>query len=231
MPGERDHLLDGEGSRGLAHGGRRVLDGLRFVDHHQVPLEFGELLAVAVQEAVARDQDVGAVFRLEHALLAVVDRRREGRRKARDLARPVDENGGGRDDEDLFVLERAGILEVLQRGNHLQGLAEAHVVGEKPAHAEAQVVDEPREAARLIGAKRHRDFAGHLDVAHLQDASQARLQLGRCAHFDAAVFARKKRTKLRPGVKPRLGERWAPQVRFEASGAVAGSRKTSGRPS
>lgn len=68
-------------------------------------------------------------------------------------------------------------------------------------------MDEPREAARLIGAKRHRDFFGHRDVAHLKDASQARLEFGRCAHLDAAVFARQQRAKLRPGVKPCLGER------------------------
>ncbi len=70
--------------------------------------------------------------------------------EARDFGLPVADEGGGDDEEGRSCVV---LLPSEQQCNHLQRLAEAHVIGEAGAEAEAGHELEPSVAFELIGAQ------------------------------------------------------------------------------
>jgi hypothetical protein len=71
--------------------------------------------------------------------------------EAGELGAPIGEQRGGHDDQVRTRLPLA--LEEEQQADHLDGLAEAHVVGEAAAEAEANEQPQPRDALALVGAE------------------------------------------------------------------------------
>ena len=119
----------------------------------------GEVLEVAGQQPVRRDDEVGgvvvdgalepllAVVAATGPLGAVVDDDAQVRREAPGLGLPVVHDRQRADDE-----VRAGpVEEVGERGRRL---AEPHVVGQAPAEPEAGEEAHPRQAAALVRAQR-----------------------------------------------------------------------------
>ena len=145
-----------ERARGARLVGVGVLYVLGLVEYDAGPFYLREERAVAVEQRVggyderlleaAVREDVAAA-----ALYSVVyERFRAGREFLR-LAPPV-LHYGGRADEQYRPLFAAH-AQIFDERERLHRLAEAHVVGEARAHAEAYEAHEPREPFRLIGAQ------------------------------------------------------------------------------
>ena len=178
--GERDAELGAQRAdrRGLLGG--RVLDVLRLVEHHPAPFHLVEEVLVAGDQRIGAHHHVGARGDVHEAVAlrafqSVVEVHRELRRKARELAVPVAEHAHRRHQErrpDAFRLGGAlgDVLSLrLQQGDQLDGLAEAHVVGQARAHAEALEEREPAHACALVGAQGALESLGlleHGDLLH-----------------------------------------------------------------
>ena len=195
----RDHLRGMDRAHGNALIGGGVLDGLRLIEHQKPPAAGAENFGVAPQCAVGGERDVGHLLSLgEAAPGAVIKPHREPRRKPGDLAHPVREKGrwNNRERLALFGVELALFLERRDGGNHLKGLPQAHVVGNKGTDAERQVLHEPGVAACLIGAKPGLQSHGRRDVGHLRQGLQALANVVRSNHLGALVFAREEGAHL-----------------------------------
>jgi len=87
---------------------------------------------------------------IELAAAAVVATDDEAWREALDLPRPVAEQRGRADDEHRAVLALGlGLMEVER--DDLEGLAQAHVVGQAPTEAEGAQLPQPCEPSPLVG--------------------------------------------------------------------------------
>ena len=107
---------------------------------------------------------------------AVPDHVRERRRELVELALPVRDDAGRRDDERLELLLAVGLRVLLDGGLHreqerdrLDRLAEAHVVGEDAARADLVEEREPLEALLLVRAELRLEVARLLDDLDLVD--------------------------------------------------------------
>ena len=109
-------------------------------------------LGVQTQDRVAGEGHVR--FGIELAVRAVVERRAQARPEARDLLAPVEEHAGGRHHQ------RAPA----QGAEGLQGLAEAHVVGEHAAQPGVAQEAEPVDARPLVGAQLGAQVGGERGV-------------------------------------------------------------------
>ena len=94
------------------------------------------------------------------ALVAVADEQAQPRREAAGLLGPVLDEGGGADDERRHPAR--SLVEALQRdpGERLDGLAEAHLVGEDASGAAALEGAQPGDAGALVGAQRRAQGLG-----------------------------------------------------------------------
>ena len=133
-----------------------VLHAVALVDDHVAPAYLGQARLVAYDVLVGGREHVelavleqsGQVAALRRiTLVHDVD---DGRRPARKLVHPVGESGERHDDEersvDLLLLHQIG-----DERNGLDGLAEAHLVGQDAVQVVVVERDEPLEAAYLIG--------------------------------------------------------------------------------
>lgn len=121
-----------EALRRLRRLGAPVLEPLRLVEDEHVRGERGDRIFIAERDLVVRDREGGLPL-VEGAPLRTgpLDDRRGLARGARDLARPLRLERSRADDEDAARLAR--LAEVLGRGDRLERLSEAHVVGEDRA--------------------------------------------------------------------------------------------------
>ena len=147
---------------GLALLGGGILDRLGLIDHHPLPVDRFEQLAVALEQAIAGEHQVDTVEGLPQGRLrggaagAVVLPHPQLRREARRLPFPVGEHRGGGHQQHgppQFLLR----LEVLQEGQQLDRLAQAHVVGQTGALVEAVQEGQPAQAPLLIGPQLARE--------------------------------------------------------------------------
>ena len=149
---EAAFALEVAGGLGDAAGG--VFDVLGFVEHEHSPSAGDEAVGVDAEEGVAGDDEVDVVWRVA-AAGAVVQVHGEGGGEAGGFGDPVVHDAGGRDDErggaGAALAVRA--VQVEQNRQCLQGLAEAHVVGEHGAEAEVAEGAHPAVAAVLVVAE------------------------------------------------------------------------------
>ena len=103
----------------------------------------------------------------------------ERRRELVELALPVGDDAGGRDDERLELLLAVGLRVLLDRRLHgeeerdgLHRLAETHVVGEDAARADLVEEREPLEALLLVRAELRLEVARLLDDLDLFDVGE-----------------------------------------------------------
>jgi len=132
-----------------------VLDELGLVEHESPPGTSLELGHVDPQDRIRRDDDVGGLRHLgeRHPTLCRRlrnDRDPQSRGELRRFPDPGAEHAGRGDDEQR-VGEVAVLLGALGHGEDLQGLAEAHVVGEDAAESQRPQLTEPLVALDLIG--------------------------------------------------------------------------------
>ena len=157
-----------------------VLDELGLVQHEHVPVERGVLVELQAEQRVGGDDDGG-----------VADRRRPGRCRRRawvsrmvrtatpgakrsGLPVPVLHDAGGGDDQEPGV--GIGLQHVQEQRQGLDGLAQAHVVGEDAAQAVGVQERQPVQALLLVvpqrglqpGGRRHGPGRGQ--VLHGADA-------------------------------------------------------------
>ena len=133
----------------------RVLDVLRLVEHHAPQVLAAEVLDVALHEVVRGDEHVG----LRAARYGGGARGRRARERdsaqrrgeAPELGHPVVHERRGAHHQRGPLLPRLAAREDMR--DHLQRLAQAHVVGEDAAAPHALERAEPAEAVELVGAQ------------------------------------------------------------------------------
>ena len=162
-----------------------VLDELGLVAHHPGPVLGDELLLAQARDRVGGDDDVAALHDLRQSLLTLGGGPPHGpdpqpRAEALGLLHPGADDGGRRDDEHrpgpLRLTGVAGVAgagrlaplglltlldEALDGGEHLDGLAQSHVVGEDPAEARLAQEVQPPVALELVRAQRRPHPLGH----------------------------------------------------------------------
>ena len=156
--GQRDAGIGLERLDRLGLLGRRVLDRLRLVDDGQAPAG-GTEPGHARQGPVAGDDEIGTGEVLRGIRLQLLgrhgrgvgDKRLQARREPCDLRGPVGEQRGRRDEQARPRLIAGFTFQHQQQRQHLDGLAEAHVVGEAGAEPEPGKQIEPLHAHHLIG--------------------------------------------------------------------------------
>ena len=149
--GEGEAVGCGEGACGLGLAGGGVLDELGLVEDEGLPADAAEAGVVAPEVAVGGEDDVdpaGASGEgvAEGAVGADVAEDAEAGGPAGELALPHGQDGEGGDDEG-----GGGAGE--EEGDGLEGLAEAHIVGEADAEAVGGGLHEPADALGLVGAE------------------------------------------------------------------------------
>ena len=153
-----------------------VLDELRLVEHERRPVHAAELGLVEAQQRVRRDDDVGGCGDLADGATGL--RARCGDRldaQARGepfrFAAPDRQDRRRRHDEERPALPR--FVRVHDQRQHLQRLAEAHVVGEDAAQAMLPEEGEPVESGALVRAELGGEPGGYrrrLDPLHVAQA-------------------------------------------------------------
>ena len=163
-----------DGARGLR---RRILDVLRLVEE-DIAERAGRIeVDVAPQHVVRRDQHIALRARRREQLLALGfrasdDFRAELRREALGLVEPVVDERGRRD----YQRRRTPTVALReQERQHLQRLAEAHVVCENATEAVVRKARQPVEARDLVVAQDFFEALRHVgfDVGILRIADVA----------------------------------------------------------
>ena len=130
----------------------RVLDGLGLVQYHVIAVKLAQEHDVLAQGTVGRDDQIGIGHRRSRrpALGADVGAHAQLGHEARGLLLPVPDQRFRHHDE-----RRPRLLAAARRqhGQHLDGLAEAHVVGQAAAEAEAAQEGHPAETLFLVRAQ------------------------------------------------------------------------------
>ena len=132
----------------------RVLDRLGLVQNQQVEFLARQLLLIAGQGRVGGEHDVAVEDSPPElvALGSVQGQHGEGRGEPGELAPPVAHQAGGRDHQDRSI-QTPGLLLGDDVSDGLQGLSQAHVVGENSARADRAKVLEPGHALSLVRAQ------------------------------------------------------------------------------
>ena len=108
----------------------------------------------------------------------MIDLRREAGREALNLALPIHEKRRGRGDQNFAAVQFSAGFKFCNAGNDLHGFAEPHVVSQKRSEPKHGILNEPREAADLIGAKNRIEFhwgRQFLDGSRFTNALKERL--------------------------------------------------------
>jgi hypothetical protein len=141
---------------GLAGG---VLDRLGLVQDQIVEFHLAQQDHVLAQGAVGGDHQVAIPERIDlpgPAGAGMVEHA-QGRGEAGRLGQPVEDQRAGHHHQGrrelLFRGGGPALAAGFQQGEHLDGLAEPHVVRETPAEAEVAQEVEPPQAGALIGAE------------------------------------------------------------------------------
>jgi hypothetical protein len=132
-----------------------ILDELGLVHHQQVPVVCQQGLAVAHQQRIGGQHQVGPGDVAEQlgAILAMQDQHLETGGELRRFVAPVGHQAGGGDHQAGPVGASRSLFQV-QVGQGLHRLAQAHVVGEDAGEAVFAQELQPVEADLLIGAQR-----------------------------------------------------------------------------
>ena len=165
---------------GLAAG---VLDVLRLVQHQQVQRQFCQVLNVLGQQSVG-GQDHVVVVEVRKVLFArgAIQRQHlELRGEVRGFVQPVGDQAGGHHHH-RRAIQAASVLFAQNMRQCLQGLAQAHVIGQHAAHLQLAQGLHPAQAFELIGAQIGIQPFGGFD-AEILDVTQA---LGEAANLLAA---------------------------------------------
>ena len=174
----------------------RGFDVLRLVDDQVRPVSLREELLVHPRDDVGGEHDLVRLFAVFEVLkrlcspAPVVTDDVERGAELLQLALPVAEDRGRADEEGRAVgVPGAGRLLMEQRGDDLDRLAEAHVVGQAGAEAHVGHVGEPREPARLVGAQLADEGLGverGLDRVALKERVDEALDVALCDDLDLA---------------------------------------------
>ncbi|MNS99907.1 hypothetical protein D3C72_1343220 [compost metagenome] len=171
---------------GLGLLGAGVLDVLGLVVDRARPAHAGQIGLVAEHERVGRDDQVVALDGLGEALAfraarAVVDHDLQVRGEVPGLALPVADERGGANQEPRPALGGGKLLGVRlgleQQGQHLDGLAQAHVVGEAGAEAELAHGRQPGVASFLVRAQGALEVLGRDGALHPIAGAEVRQEL------------------------------------------------------
>ena len=180
-----------------------VLDVLRLVQDDGAEGEFLERSEVAAQQRVVGDNEI-VLRNLLPQGVAMLARGEQQHLHAGDellrLALPVEDDARGADDE-------AGrgapfLAQVLHPRERLHGLAQAHVIGQQRAEAEARGVGEEVEAGLLVGAQLGAQTLGLRDFGN---AGKIIHRVAQELERAAAVFGGQKRFELLPRARLRAG--------------------------
>ena len=117
----------------------RILDGLGLVEDHHVPLDLLEQLSITAEQGVCGDRQVGVLVQL--ALRAMVDVYREVGAEPVGLCSPIVQHAPGSDDQGLSLDHRQG----------LDGLSQAHIVGQHSANPGLTKEVQPGDSFGLVG--------------------------------------------------------------------------------
>ncbi len=147
-----------------------VLDLLGLVEHQPTPVLGGELVALEPQEGVGRHHDVVVACDGRHVVRAAThhpDAQPGG--VGHRLLSPRGDHARGSHDEER--VDRAACCSVLDQREHLEGLAQPHVVGKDPAQSVLVQEREPPEALELVGPEPGLDPL-RLGLGHLGEVTQ-----------------------------------------------------------
>ena len=170
--GENDAVPGADGEAGLRHLGVGVLDELALVEHRVAELVRGQQLAVLAQLGVAGEpEDVVRAAGEVVAGLEHVDR--ELRKIFLDLLAPDRDDARGADNERGSVGDRAR----REEREHLERLAETHLVGEEAMAADLDKMMHPFDAAVLVGTEQLGQSGR--GFRRCEDLPAPRLDLGR----------------------------------------------------
>ena len=150
---EGDPVIGRQGSRGARLARSRVLDVLRLVENDSGPGDLFQQIEVAMHERISGDDERMARGLLREFLAAcarqsMMDEDREAGSKARRLLPPVANHRCGADEQHRAV-DAVGMV-ALKQHKSLDGLSEAHVVGQASAQSVLPKKSEPGETAHLI---------------------------------------------------------------------------------
>ena len=140
---------------GLRLLGLGILDVLRLVEDHVAPGHLPQILHVPPRQAVGADNHVvllggGHELLTAGAITAVMHHHPQTGGKALDLAFPVADDRGGADDQRRADAVSRRFALVQQQGDSLDGLAQAHVVGQASAQSPLPQESQPGIAAHLV---------------------------------------------------------------------------------
>ena len=164
--------------------GAGILDRLRLVENHVVEAARAEAGDIAAQRAVGRDRQVRVdgidILHRPFGVTEIVHL--ELRREAGGFAYPV-KHERTRDHQqrhaDAFFASR------FEHGQHLDRLAQTHVVGQTSAQCEATQEAEPRQPLFLIAAQRAHEALRHRDSVDPLELLELRTTRGeRFVHID-----------------------------------------------
>ena len=130
-----------------------ILDVLRLVENDSGPRDLFQLIDIAMQERIAGDDERVARGLLDEFLAAcarqsMMDEHRKLGSKTRRFLPPVADHRSGADQEHRAV-DAVGAVAFEQRES-LDGLSEAHIVGQTGAQSVLSKESEPGESAHLI---------------------------------------------------------------------------------
>ncbi len=119
-------------------------------------------------------------------VVAVMDEEGNGWCELRDLALPVAEQRRGADQQCRRAELGTLVLAVQEQGQHLDGLAETHVIGQDAAETQASEAVEPGQTAQLIGPQLAPERGGLGDglVGQVLQFSQGCAEIASHFHLD-----------------------------------------------
>ena len=153
-----------------------VLEELGLVEHHAAPVDPAELAGVDPQERVGGDHDVGARGLGGHVRAALADGGVQHTHvqvggELLGLGGPHGHHGAGRDHEERRPLGPS-LACVGEEREGLDGLAQAHVVGQDPAEVLLPQEREPAQALLLVGAQVGLQAGGARGLGEALDGGQ-----------------------------------------------------------
>ncbi len=131
-----------------------VLHHLRFIEDEQGIFMREQGLTITCQQRIGGDDEVVVRngFMQSAAAGTVHDQHAQCRSKALRLAAPVGNEAGRRDDHG-WLIETPALLLRQQVGEHLHGLAKAHVVGQNATEVGVGEESEPGQAVALVATQ------------------------------------------------------------------------------
>lgn len=151
--GQRQPPLGRNVAQALGHLRGRVLEGLRFVQDHQRPLCRCQPVMVARQQRIGGDDQIGvqSLLAQRRPACAMQDHEAKIRSELRGLHLPAMQQAGRNDQK--RPVSCACFATCLQKGQHLNCLAQPHIIGQDPAKTGFEQAAHPGGTIGLIGAQ------------------------------------------------------------------------------